>query len=125
MRVLIVEDEPLIADLIAGVLEAESSDVVHVVTSSAEAMRLAESLHPDLALIDIGLGGDMDGWAVAASLRDRFGTQPMFITGLAREETDARAARLGAAGCLHKPFGTADLVKMVEQARANGADRRR
>ncbi len=61
----------------------------------------------------------MDGWTVARKLYERFGTRPVFITGDAGDETDARAAALGAAGCLHKPFRATELVDAVTRARRN------
>jgi DNA-binding response OmpR family regulator len=117
VRVLIVEDEPLIADFMSTVLGQQNVRVIGAATSGLEAVRLAEAERPDIALVDIGLVGAMDGWAVARKLRERFGTRSVFVTGDHGREVDARAFAAGAAGCLHKPFRAADLVDMVTQAR--------
>jgi CheY-like chemotaxis protein len=115
--VLIVEDEPLIADFMSAVLGSADVRVVGAAMTGSEAVRIAERERPDIAFVDIGLVGAMDGWAVARKLHERFGTRPVFITGDAGPGIDARAAAAGAAGCLHKPFGAADLVGAVAQAR--------
>jgi DNA-binding response OmpR family regulator len=115
--VLIVEDEPLIADYMSHVLTTSDVQVVGAATTGPEAERLAERAPPDIALVDIGLGGAMDGWAVAHRLRERFGTRAVFITGRSLTEVAPRASAFGAAACLHKPFRAADLVAAVTQAR--------
>jgi CheY-like chemotaxis protein len=120
VRVLIVEDEPLIADYMSLVLRALPVRVVGTVRSGSEAVRLAEREPPDVALVDIGLAGAMDGWAVARTLRERFGTCAVFITGQSLSEVGPRAAAFGAAGCLHKPFRAAELVDAVTHAKDRG-----
>jgi CheY-like chemotaxis protein len=117
VRVLIVEDEPLIADYMSHVLRSPAVRLVGSAGNGAEAMRMAERDPPDVAVVDIGLGGGMDGWAVARSLRERFGTCAVFITGQSLKEVGPRAAAFGAAGCLHKPFRAAELVDAVTHAR--------
>jgi len=117
VRVLIVEDEPLIADFISLVLRGAPVRLLGAAGSGSEAMRLAEREPPDVALVDIGLAGAMDGWAVARTLRERFGTCAVFITGQSLSEVGPRAAAFGAAGCLHKPFRAAELVDAVTHAR--------
>jgi CheY-like chemotaxis protein len=120
VRVLIVEDEPLIADYMSQVLRALPVRVVGAVGSGSEAVRLAEREPPDVALVDIGLAGAMDGWAVARTLRERFGTCAVFITGQSLSEIGPRAAAFGAAGCLHKPFRAAELLDAVTHAKHRG-----
>jgi len=117
VRVLIVEDEPLIADFMSDVLGRTDMRVVGAAMTGAEAVRIAEREPPDIALVDIGLVGGMDGWAVARALREAHGTRPVFVTGDYSREIDARALAAGAPGCLHKPFRAAELVDMVTQAR--------
>jgi DNA-binding response OmpR family regulator len=116
VRVLIVEDEPLIADYMSIVLSRTEVRVVGAARTGAEAVRIAEREPPDIALVDIGLGGGMDGWTVARQLRERFATRAVFITGQSLKEVAPRASALGA-GCLHKPFRAGELVDAVAQAR--------
>jgi DNA-binding response OmpR family regulator len=116
VRVLIVEDEPLIADYMSYVLGDADVRVVGAAMTGSEAVRIAERERPDVALVDIGLVGAMDGWAVARDLRERFGTRPVFVTGGIDPAIEARAAAVGAAGCLHKPFRADELVGAVAQA---------
>jgi DNA-binding response OmpR family regulator len=115
VRVLIVEDELLIADFMSLVLQRTDVRVVGATASATEAIRIAERERPTVALVDIGLGGAMDGWAVARELREQFGTRPVFITGRSPAEVASRAIEFGA-GCLHKPFRARDLVAAVAQA---------
>jgi two-component system, response regulator PdtaR len=117
VRVLIVEDEPLIADYMSDVLGRTDVRVIGAAMTGSEAVRIAERERPDIALVDIGLLGGMDGWTVARKLYERFGTRPVFVTGDAGGEIDARAAALGGAGCLYKPFRAAELVDAVTRAR--------
>jgi CheY-like chemotaxis protein len=117
VRVLIVEDEPLIADYMSDVLGRADMCVVGAAMTGSDAVRIAERERPDIALVDLGLVGAMDGWTVARQLHERFGTRPVFITGASDPGIEARAAAAGAAGCLHKPFRAADLVGIVTQAR--------
>ena len=116
VRVLIVEDEPLIADYMSIVLARTDVRVVGAARTGAEAVRIAEREPPDIALVDIGLAGGMDGWAVARKLRERFATRAVFITGQSLHEVGARASAFGA-GCLHKPFRAVELVAAVAEAR--------
>jgi CheY-like chemotaxis protein len=109
----------LIADYMSDVLGRIDVRVIGAAMTGTEAVRMAERERPDIALVDIGLLGGMDGWAVARKLLEQFGTRPVFITGGDGVELDARAAALGAAGCLHKPFRAADLVEAVTRARQN------
>jgi CheY-like chemotaxis protein len=117
VRVLIVEDEPLIADYMSAVLARTDVRIVGAAVTGAEAVRIAERDPPDIALVDIGLAGGMDGWTVARKLRERFKTSAVFITGQSLQEVGARASAFGAAGCLHKPFRAGELVDAVAQAR--------
>ena len=117
ISVLIVEDEPLIADYITLVLRRTDVRLVGAAGSGSEAVDLAEREPPDVALVDIGLGGTMDGWAVARTLRERFGTAAVFITGQSLQEIGPQAEAFGAAACLHKPFRAAELVDAVTHAR--------
>ncbi len=91
LRVLIVEDEPLIADYMSHVLTRADVQVVGAAMTGREAEQLAERAPPDIVLVDIGLPGGMDGWAVAHRLRERFGTRAVFITGGSLAEVGPRA----------------------------------
>ncbi len=98
-------------------LARSDTRIIGPAASGAEAVRLAEREPPDIAVIDIGLVGGMDGWAVARQLRERFGTRTVLVTGGSLDDVDARAHAIGAAACLYKPFRATELVDAVTQAR--------
>jgi two-component system, NarL family, nitrate/nitrite response regulator NarL len=69
LRCLIVDDDPRFGEEARGLLEHEGISVVGLAMSGAEAVRLADELGPDLALVDISLG-DESGFDVARRLAD-------------------------------------------------------
>jgi DNA-binding response OmpR family regulator len=109
MRVLIVEDEPLIAASIEWELKDCGFEVLGPSASAAHAEDLAQLTRPDLALVDINLLNRGDGVGLARSLR-RLGVQSVFVSGQlleARENADA------ALGLVAKPFRVEDLGAVV------------
>src|SRR6476469_7823713 len=69
VRCLIVDDNALFIEGATGLLKREGLDVVGVATNSAEAIRLASELRPDVTLVDVDLG-DEDGLELARQLSD-------------------------------------------------------
>jgi len=69
LRCLIVDDSPSFRDVMRALLDAQGIDVVGGAGSGAEALRQIAELRPDVALIDIDLGGE-DGLALARSVYD-------------------------------------------------------
>ena len=110
--ILIVEDEPLIADDIAEVLEKNGFTVVDVVDEAEEALTAIEEYQPDLALLDINIEGAIDGIDLAAKLNIPF----IFLTSYYDKPTLARAAKVSPSGYLVKPFDENDLVANIEIA---------
>lgn len=101
-RVLLVEDDPLLAQVHAGLLGARGA---HVVTAGHALAALAEvaAAHVDVMLLDLDLPG-VDGWQLLDMLRTRGCQVPVLILTARREPGLAeRAAVAGAAGVLHKP----------------------
>jgi len=100
-RVLIVEDDILIAlDVEQSLLEA-GFDVCGVASSEAEALELAERLRPDMAVVDITLGPG-DGRVVARTLSGAYATKVLFATGQCDEVEGLKGT--GAIACLPKPY---------------------
>jgi DNA-binding response OmpR family regulator len=114
MRVLVVEDEPLIAASIEWELKDCGFEVLGPASSAAHAEDLAGLLRPDIALVDINLLSRGDGVRLARTLRNR-GVESVFVTGQlleARENCDA------ALGVVAKPFPVEDLGAVVRCAAA-------
>ena len=111
-RILIVEDEALVAFQIEDVLVGAGFEVVGISDTMASSMALADEGHPDLALCDIRLGAE-SGVAIAAMLKER-GVPSLFVSGNC---ATAEGAGVGL-GCLHKPFDQNRLLKAIAVVRA-------
>jgi len=114
VRVLLVEDEPLISDFIEMVLGGTRFEVVGVAETGPRAVALAGETRPDLALVDITIKGPMDGLETAARIHDSCGARIVFATGSNDPGTRARAAALSPAGFLAKPFTPNLLLGLLE-----------
>ena len=110
MRILIVEDEPLIAMCLEDALLHAGHQVVGIANDSEEADRLAHEEHPTIALVDVDLRRRREGLQIARDLRSQ-GIAPVFVTGqvqLARDNSDF------AVGVIGKPFEPNDVVDAIE-----------
>ena len=108
--ILIVEDEPLIADDIAETLEANGFTVCDIVDEAEEALNAVAKYSPDLALLDINIEGDQDGISLAEQLSIPFN----FLTSYYDKATLERAGKTNPSGYLVKPFQENDLIANVE-----------
>lgn len=113
-RVLIVEDERLIALDIQKTLERQGYQVVAIVSRGDHAVHVAGETHPDVVLMDIRLKGDMDGIQAAREIRQRFDTPVVYLTAHTDENTLQRAVETGAFGYLLKPFEERELYSTIE-----------
>jgi len=115
-RILIVEDEPIVALDLKQELELLGYEVVGVAESAEEALASVEMCRPDLALLDIRIAGTMDGIQTARLLRRWFDLGVVFLTAHSDEATLARAALELPYGYLTKPFQTAELKATLRMA---------
>lgn len=116
-RVLVVEDEAIVAKDIASTLRSMHYHVTGTVGTAAESIRLAAETHPDLVLMDIMLPGDMDGIEAATRIQSQFGIPVVFLTAHADEATLTRAKTAAPYGYLIKPFVERELEVALETAR--------
>jgi PAS domain S-box-containing protein len=115
-KLLIVEDEPIVAlDLQQEVAEF-GCEVVGVAESADEALMAVEDNLPDLALMDVRIVGSMDGIQTARLLRETYGIPTIFLTSYSDDTTTARAAREMPYGYLTKPFQSRELRATLEIA---------
>lgn len=114
MRILLVEDEILIAMEQRFYLETAGDEVFGPAATTTEAVEMALAIKPDLALVDIHLAQGSSGIDVADSL-GALGIPSLFITSF-RDEV--KPGRSFAIGCLPKPFTERSLLGAVEVARA-------
>ena len=113
-KVLIVEDDPLLALSMREVLTLVGFEIAGIAASVSEALRLARDTRPDLAIFDVRLAGRRDGIEGAALLRECYGVPAVVVTGQADEATRQRASQVGAVGYLDKPVHPKELIKVVE-----------
>jgi CheY-like chemotaxis protein len=118
VRCLIVDDSADFRDAAGAMLERAGFDVVGKASNSAEALRFYEDLHPDVALVDIDLGGE-DGFALAEQL-DRVSTASALAVILVSTYAESDLAEMieasPAVGFLQKfslsPDAIRDMVKL-------------
>ncbi len=111
-KVLIVDDDEVIRVAAAGILEPYYDTVA--CADGKEGVLAAEREMPDLVLLDINLGGGMDGFDVLRQLKSSLKTRDipvMFITGDGSEKTEAEGFSLGAADFIRKPFVPEVLIR--------------
>jgi PAS domain S-box-containing protein len=115
-RILIVEDQGIVATDIEGCLEDGGFEVTGIATSMEDAIREASRSRPDLVLMDIRIQGQADGIEAADRLRRDFGLPVIYLTAHDDRDTLARAKRTGPMAFLLKPFKPAELISAVEIA---------
>lgn len=108
LRVLIVEDEPLLAADLRSLIEDAGHAVVGVAADVADALAKAEALDPDTVTLDLRLRGGESGLDVAEGLRGR-GAKIVFLTSYNDAETLDRMRRHAPAAVLTKPVAEHEL----------------
>lgn len=116
LKILIVEDEALIAESLREILEVLGHETTAVASTAEEALLALESATPDLILLDIQLKGKMDGIQLAAIIRDRHRLPFVFTTAFADDETIYRAKAESPFGYLVKPYGINDIKAAIQMA---------
>ena len=122
MRILIVEDEMLIALVAAEDLTEAGHGVVGIAASHDRALALAEAERPDLALMDVRLETGPDGIEAATALRQRFGIPSILASGSMDAPNIARAAAAAPLEWLVKPYTTEQLLAAVARAAGRGTE---
>lgn len=115
-RILIVEDETIVAKDIQFSLKNLGYTVAGIVASGAEAVSKARELKPDLVLMDVMLKGPMDGIAAAEQIRSQGNIPVVYLTAYIDEQTLKRAKASEAFGYLLKPFEERELRTTIEMA---------
>ncbi|MBP2029793.1 CheY-like chemotaxis protein [Methanohalophilus levihalophilus] len=115
-RILIVEDEAIVAMVIKKRLLSLGYVVSGVAASGNEAITRVEGTYPDLILMDILLKGDMDGIEAAGIIKERFNVPIVFLTAHSDDKTLERAKQVDPYGYIIKPFTEKDLSATIEIA---------
>lgn len=116
VRIMLVEDESIIALDVGQRLEILGHRVVVHAASGPEAIRLASESTPDLILMDVRLRGPMDGVEAAAAIRTAQDIPIVYLTAYADETTLKRARLTEPYGYLLKPFDDRELQSAIEIA---------
>lgn len=112
-RILIVEDEPLIALDLVSSLEAAGFEPVGVARDMADALRIAEDQPIDLATMDVQLACGSDGVETARILRERHGIPCVFVSSSLDAATRARAVPARPIGFIDKPMVSDEVAAFV------------
>ena len=115
-RILVVEDEAIIARDISLQLARTGYERAAVTARGEEAIELAGRLRPDLVLMDIQLAGNMDGIDAATQIRKQFHIPVVFLTAFADETVLQRARQAEPFGYIVKPFEERELQPTIEIA---------
>lgn len=115
-KILIVEDEKIVAKDIENCLKRFGYTVAAVASSGPEAIEKAAATRPDLVLMDILLKGEMDGVRAAEQIRTLFNIPIVYLTAYADDRTLQRAKTTEPYGYIIKPFEERELHFTVEIA---------
>src|SRR4028118_1053991 len=115
-KILIVEDESIVALNIQSRLERLGYVVTGNIPSGEAAIQKVEETSPDLVLMDIKLKGTVDGIETAAKIRNRFQIPVVYLTAYTDDETLNRAKLTEPYGYILKPFEARDLATTIEIA---------
>jgi signal transduction histidine kinase len=115
-RILIVEDESIVALDLASTLEHLGYEVVGTAATADDAVRLATTEAPDLVLMDIQLNGARDGAHAADQIRRELGVPVVYLTAFSDSATLERAQITEPYGYLLKPFGERELQVTIQIA---------
>ena len=117
MRVLIAEDETIIRLDLRGLLEGAGHEVCAEARDGIEAVELARSEQPDVALLDVKMPR-LDGIEAARQILQERPIPIVMLTAYGQDELVSRAVEAGVFGYLVKPFREADLLPAIQTARA-------
>lgn len=122
--ILILEDEFIISDMLAGHLRRGGYEIAGQAKSFTEAATICHDCLPDLALLDIRISGDRTGIEFAHYLRDNHPSVPyIFLTSQADKGNMDAVTRTRPSGCLSKPIQIRSLLSMIEIALFNHRSR--
>ncbi|ATU07396.1 response regulator [Methanohalophilus portucalensis] len=115
-KIMIVEDENIVAMGIKSKLESLGYSVPCTASSAEDAIRKADLFYPDLVLMDILLKGEGDGIVAGDYIRKNFDIPIIYLTAYTDEETLERAKLTHPAGYISKPFKLEDIHTNIEIA---------
>ncbi len=115
-RILILEDDRVVARDIQRQLTRIGHEVLGMAVRGEDAVALALEMRPDLVLMDIRLGGELDGVEAASRIRRQCQSPVVFLTAYSDDDTLRRASQAEPFGYLLKPFEDSQLRTVIEMA---------
>lgn len=115
-RILVVEDESIVAFNLQQRLAQLGYDVPAIAVSGQESFEMVAETLPDLVLMDIHIQGDMDGIDVAARLQETHAIPVIYLTAYSEDSTLERARKTRPYGYLLKPFSERELHATIQMA---------
>jgi DNA-binding NarL/FixJ family response regulator len=113
-RILIVEDEPLIAEDLAIILRKGGYRIAGIAHDGSQALDILSKGETDVALLDIALSPSMSGFDIAKIINDRYHIPFLFITSFSDRTTLEKAKSLLPEGYITKPFKNKDVLANIE-----------
>lgn len=114
MRVVVVEDEALVALALRMALEGLGHEVCAIAHSAADALDAAMAHGPDLLICDVNLGRGGNGVEVAADAHRRWGLRTIFVSGSIDGALRSATRGFEPLGFVHKPFSTSRLAGLLD-----------
>lgn len=121
LRILIVEDEPVIAENISMYLDNNDFEVSGIAYDGAEANEQLRNNTPDAAILDVNLESEEDGIDIAAKINQHYHLPFLFLTSYSDKDTLQRAKKVNPSGYIVKPFNERTLLASLEIAISNHA----
>jgi len=112
-KILIAEDERIIALDIKSILERRGFEIIGILSTGEDVIRGVEEYHPDIVLMDIILEGPIDGITAADEIRKRYGIPVIFLTAHSDEKTLNRAKEAQPYGYILKPINENELYSAI------------
>ena len=119
LKILIVEDDAIIAQLIEHYLISFGHQILDIVHNSERALDLIHNLRPDLVLLDINIEGFKDGIEIARVIEENYQIPYIFLTALSDHATLERARQVRPSAYIVKPFKEADLYTAISIGLSN------
>lgn len=115
-RILIVEDEAILALALEDMLVSEGYEVVGMAATAAAAVKAARELRPDAILMDVTINGAVDGIAAAERIRGELNCPILFTTAHSDRERLERMRRIPRSSYLPKPYQEPAVTRALAEA---------
>ena len=121
-KIIIVEDEIIIALDLKLRLENLGYEIIHTAFNGEDAIKRTGETNPDLILMDIQLNGEMDGINVAQQIRRLYNIPFIYLTGSYEDSLIDRAKQTNPVGFINKPFDETEIQILIEKAISHKQD---